>query len=216
MIVSKRVLNMFNFFMGKFLRGKIMKSDSTKEQLINATIQLLSSHRDVSSITAREIVAKANVNLAMINYYFKSKEELINISIKKFLKRHMDEYKATHDTKNLAPKQQLREILIAFFDFIGEHSQFIKISVPYILIQEEIVYPFEILPLIKAHYENQNNKKTEVEYRTIAYQITSFIQLLFLRSNAFFKYSGIDILNVEQRNGLIDFQLDLLLVDITK
>ncbi|MGO0807436.1 hypothetical protein ACTPEF_26915, partial [Clostridioides difficile] len=42
---------------------------------------------------------------------FKSKEELINISIKKFLKRHMDEYKATHDTKNLAPKQQLREIL---------------------------------------------------------------------------------------------------------
>lgn len=53
MIVSKRVLNMFNFFMGKFLRGKIMKSDSTKEQLINATIQLLSSHRDVSSITAR-------------------------------------------------------------------------------------------------------------------------------------------------------------------
>ncbi|WKK93627.1 TetR/AcrR family transcriptional regulator [Clostridioides difficile] len=91
-----------------------MKADSTKEQLINATIQLLSSHRDVSSITAREIVAKANVNLAMINYYFKSKEELINISIKKFLKRHMDEYKATHDTKNLAPKQQLREILIAF------------------------------------------------------------------------------------------------------
>ncbi|MFR3370178.1 MAG: TetR/AcrR family transcriptional regulator, partial [Clostridioides difficile] len=87
---------------------------------------------------------------------------------------------------------------------------------PYILIQEEIVYPFEILPLIKAHYENQNNKKTEAEYRTIAYQITSFIQLLFLRSNAFFKYSGIDILNVEQRNGLIDFQLDLLLVDITK
>lgn len=128
----------------------------------------------------------------------------------------MDEYKATHDTKNLAPKQQLREILIAFFDFIGEHSQFIKISVPYILIQEEIVYPFEILPLIKAHYENHNNKKTEAEYRTIAYQITSFIQLIFLRSNAFLKYSGIDILNVEQRNGLIDFQLDLFLVDITK
>ncbi|HGM3506085.1 TPA: TetR/AcrR family transcriptional regulator [Clostridioides difficile] len=193
-----------------------MRVDSTKEQLINATIQLLSSHRDISSITAREIVAKANVNLAMINYYFKSKEELINTSIKKFLKHHMDEYKATHDTKNLAPKQQLREILIVFFDFIGEYSQFIKVSVPYILIQEEIVYPFEILPLVKAHYENQDNKKTESEYRTIAYQITSFIQLLFLRSDAFFKYSGIDIKNVEQRNSLIDFQLDLLLVDITK
>lgn len=83
MIVSKRVLNMFNFY-GETFKGKIMKADSTKEQLINATIQLLSSHRDVSSITAREIVAKANVNLAMINYYFKSKEELINISIKNF------------------------------------------------------------------------------------------------------------------------------------
>lgn len=193
-----------------------MKIDSTKEQLINATIQLLSLNRDISSITAREIVTKANVNLAMINYYFKSKEALVNTAIKKILKHHMDEYKATHDTKNLVPKQQLREILITFFDFIGAHSQFIKVSVPYILIQEEIIYPFEILPLVKVHYESQNNKKTEAEYRTIAYQITSFIQLLCLRYDAFYKYSGIDIMNVEQRNSLIDFQLDLLLVDIIK
>ncbi|MDI0266541.1 TetR/AcrR family transcriptional regulator [Clostridioides difficile] len=193
-----------------------MRTDSTKEQLINATIQLLSSHKDISSITARKIVAKANVNLAMINYCFKSKEALVNTAIKKFLKCHMDEYKASHDIKDLVPKQQLREIIIAFFEFIDAHSQFIRVSVPYILVQEEIIYPFEILPLVKAHYENQNNKKIEAEYRTIAYQITSFIQLLCLRSDAFFKYSGIDIMNVEQRNSLIGFQLDLLLVDTIK
>ncbi|MGO0862351.1 TetR/AcrR family transcriptional regulator, partial [Clostridioides difficile] len=58
-----------------------MKIDSKKEQLINATVQLLTSNKDISSITAREIIAKANVNLAMINYYFKSKEALINTAI---------------------------------------------------------------------------------------------------------------------------------------
>lgn len=52
----------------------------------------------------REIVVKVNVNLVMINYYFKFKEELINIFIKKFLKCYMDEYKVIYDIKNLVFK----------------------------------------------------------------------------------------------------------------
>lgn len=189
-----------------------MKIDSKKEQLINATVQLLTSNRDISSITAREIIAKANVNLAMINYYFKSKEALINTAIKRILKCHMDEYKATHDKQKLAPKQELKEMLITFCDVIILYNHFIEISVPYILVQEDIIYPFEILPLIRAHYQNHNNK-TEEDYKVIAYQITSFIQLVLLRSNAFLRYSGIDIMDAEKRSALIDSQLDLFLVD---
>ncbi|MCC0635793.1 MULTISPECIES: TetR/AcrR family transcriptional regulator [unclassified Clostridioides] len=193
-----------------------MKIDSKKEQLINTTVQLLTSNRDISSITAREIIAKANVNLAMINYYFKSKEALINTAIKRILKCHMDEYKTTHDKQNLTPKQELKEMLMTFCDVIILYSQFIEISVPYILVQEDIIYPFEILPLIRAHYKNHDNNKTEEDYKVIAYQITSFIQLVLLRSNAFLRYSGIDIMDAEKRSALIDSQLELFLIDTIK
>jgi len=63
---------MFNYW-----RRFVIKNENTSEQLILATIKLLSTREEVSQITARDIVAEAKTNLAMINYCFKSKEALL-------------------------------------------------------------------------------------------------------------------------------------------
>jgi len=108
------------------------------------------------------------------------------------------------------PKEQLKEMLYNLCDITISFMQFTKISIPYILLQAEISLPLDVLPLIKEHFLN---KKSETECRVIAYQMVSFMQLIFLRSEDFFKYSGIDILKIEQRKKLIDMQLNIFLGD---
>jgi AcrR family transcriptional regulator len=62
-----------------------MSSDK-KEHIINTAIELFAI-KGFEGTSIREIAATANVNLAMINYYFGSKEKLFESII---------EYKATH------------------------------------------------------------------------------------------------------------------------
>ena len=58
-----------------------MQSDDTRNQLIHATKELLLTVQNPEKITARQIASKANVNLAMINYCFGSKDELLKKTI---------------------------------------------------------------------------------------------------------------------------------------
>jgi TetR/AcrR family transcriptional regulator len=46
--------------------------------------------RGFDKVSVREIAKEANVNLAMINYYFRSKENLVSIIIEKLSKKYYD------------------------------------------------------------------------------------------------------------------------------
>jgi AcrR family transcriptional regulator len=186
-----------------------MKNDDTREQLISATIVLLAASKDVTKITSRQIAAEAKTNLAMINYCFKSKEELMNIAIGRMISNSADSFRTINDD-SISPREHLRKMLCNLCDITISYSQFTKISVPYILLQEEITHPYEVLPIIKKHF---GSKKNDAECRVIAYQMISFMQLVFYRSEEFIKYSGINIYDAEQRNNLIDMQLNLFLGD---
>lgn len=184
-----------------------MRNDDTKEQLISATIKLLLTSNDVTQITARQIIAEARINLAMINYCFKSKEALMNIAIGRIISNSANSFMTVNDNR-ITPKERLRRMLYNLCEITVSYSQFTKISIPYILLQGEITQALDVLPIIKEHF---CNKKNDVECRIIAYQMVSFMQLIFLRSEDFLKYSGINIFNAEQRNKFIDMQLNLFL-----
>ncbi|MFT5873049.1 MAG: AcrR family transcriptional regulator [Clostridium sp.] len=186
-----------------------MKNENTKEKLILATIKLLSINQDPTQITARQIVAEAKTNLAMINYCFKSKEALMNIAIGRIIASSANRFKVIQD-EGITLKEQLKRMLYDLCEITVSYSQFTKISIPYILLQDEITLPLDILPIIKEYFDT---KKSETECRIIAYQMISFMQLIFLRSEDFMKYSGINIFNAEERNNLIDMQINLFLGD---
>lgn len=186
-----------------------MKNENTKEKLILATIILLTTSQDPTQITARQIVAEAKTNLAMINYCFKSKESLMNIAIGRIISSSANGFKVVSD-EGITLKEQLKRMLYNLCEITVSYSQFTKISITHILLQDEITLPLDILPIIKEYF---NAKKSETECRIIAYQMISFMQLIFLRSEEFMKYSGINIFNAEQRNNLIDIQVNLFLGD---
>lgn len=175
-----------------------MENESVKEQLIQATIRLLVEKKDVSKITARQIVATSGSTLGMINYYFDSKDALITTAVKRLIAERAVEAKAIM-SKDVPPRQKLLEFLVKVSDITVEYAQYTKSTIPYVLLEQEIEEPYHILPIIKEYF---GNERTEIECRIIAYQLTSFSQIAFYRATDFKKYTGIDVLEQEQRTTL--------------
>jgi AcrR family transcriptional regulator len=176
-----------------------MQSDNVKEHLITATMKLLAESKNPGKITARQIAAEADANLAMINYYFNSKDALVNTAVNKLMADRANELKEIRDS-DVPVKQKLEAFLIAMSDITMDYSELSKPTIPYLLLEGGIELPYHILPMIKECY---GDKKSETECRIIAYQLISFAQLIFFRSDEFAKYTGIDINDKNQRDNLL-------------
>jgi AcrR family transcriptional regulator len=182
-----------------------MPNDNVKDLLIRATMKLLAERKSASNITARQIVNEANANLAMINYYFESKDALVNEAVGRLMADRANELKDIRDS-NVPAKQKLLEFLTAMSDMTIDFSELTKPTIPYLLMEGEIDLPYFILPMVKACC---GDRRTETECRIIAYQIISFSQLAFYRSADVLKLTGIDINDKKQRDAMFLTILDI-------
>jgi len=176
-----------------------MKAD-VKENLLKATTALLQSERTPESITARDIATAADVNLAMINYYFKSKDELVYLAVGELMREEANAWLSIKG-KDMPAFQRLREMLITLCDITIKYSQFTSLSVEYEIIKADITVPQYILPLIR---EICGNERSEISMRITAYEIISILQLLFLRAKDFWRYAGVDVMEHDGRVQIID------------
>ena len=86
---------------------------SMREKLILATIELIETE-PVDSITIRNIATKANMNSAAINYYFRTKENLLTEALKATLNH------AFMDMVEILERTDLKaqELLQTFFEYL--------------------------------------------------------------------------------------------------
>ncbi len=188
-----------------------MQSDDTRNQLIHATKELLLTVQNPEKITARQIASKANVNLAMINYCFGSKDELLKKSIDEIIACEFEQF--SFDGKdNLTPKEKLKMLLYHVSEVTIRYNSITRLSVPYTLLNAPIEIPYGILPYIKAHFQK---RKDEQFCKMIAYEIVAFMQIAFYRTKDFCLYSGINLQEQTELKQFIDSQLDLMLGDET-
>lgn len=68
--------------------GKNTDRTETKERIIKAFLDIIGQKGDLR-VTVRDISKKANVNLAAVNYYFRTKQNLLDEIEKYFLKRFL-------------------------------------------------------------------------------------------------------------------------------
>ncbi|MBP1043171.1 TetR/AcrR family transcriptional regulator [Vagococcus sp. BWB3-3] len=184
-----------------------MGERDTQERLLVATVGLLSEASRPEKITARQIAKEAGANLAMINYFFKSKDELINLAIGQIMQEETDKFISVIKD-DAEPKEQLFQVLSFFCETAIKYQRFLKLTIPYGLLTKEFKVESAYLEIIEEFYEN----RIPTAYcRMIALQIMSFTELLLLRADAFKDYSGIDILNVRQRQQYLRFQIELFL-----
>ncbi|GAB2026983.1 TetR/AcrR family transcriptional regulator [Lactovum odontotermitis] len=182
-----------------------MENDNTKEQLIQATMRLLSENKDASRLTARKIAAAAEVNLAMINYYFGSKDALVSDAVGRLMAEQADRLREIRDSE-VPARDKLLEFLVTMSDLTLDFRELTRPTVPYLLLEAELDLPYFILPMVKLCFDD---KKTEAESRMIAFQIITFSQLVFYRSDDYQKLTGIDIEDKKQRDAMYQSLLDI-------
>lgn len=186
--------------------------ENRKDALLDATIELLKESERPETITSRQIAARAGVNIAMINYYFGSKEKLESRAVEKIL----DDAAAIFQTPpnpSDPPKERLRQILKQICQIVLKYQRYTKIYVPHLLLEEEISLPMYVFPEIREHFAD---RRSDMECRVIAYEMISFLQLAFYRSDAFLRYAGMDLSEESASDWLIDWELELFLPEVEK
>lgn len=178
-----------------------------RQALLTAAEDLLQTREKPEGITSREIAAAAGTNAAMINYYYGSKEKLLTEAVEEILDLSSEVFR-TPTEPSVPPKEKLRKILKRVCAVVLRYRRFTRVYVPHILLEDEISLPLLILPEIREHF---GTGKDEAECRVIAYQMVSFLQLVFYRAEDFLRYTGMSLSEEEACGRLIDLELDLFL-----
>ena len=178
-----------------------MKTDA-KKQILDATVELLLDSKDPESITVRDIAAAAGVQLAMINYYFHSKDELLYQAVGDLRNKMAGDWLSVKGKdKEMNAYLRFRKMLIALCGMSVKYSRYMRLTCEYELTKAEIVTPQKTLPLIR---EICGDKRSETSMRITAYEIISTLQLIFFRAKDISKYLGFDVLEYDRMAEIID------------
>lgn len=187
-----------------------MSKTDAKQKLIQGTIDLLLESGHSEEITSRQIAEKTKINLAMINYYFSSKDELISIAVNQLIKSAADDW-ISIENKNQSSYDQLLQMLLHLSQLTMQYYSLTKSTAIYELTKADIHLPYYIIPLLKEHF---SGKKNEFEIKLMAFEIISFLQTLMIKAEDFFKYSGKDIRDDHQREYVIETYLKSMLKSV--
>mgnify|MGYP002623966150 CR=1 FL=1 len=92
---------------------------TTKQNILQATLDLIKTE-GADQVTLRKITAAANVNLALVNYHFGSKDNLINEALKMLLTTFQENFSVLDDT-SLPPKDRLKAFLLQYVDSVLQY-----------------------------------------------------------------------------------------------
>lgn len=174
----------------------------TREAIIQSTIDLIHEKGEqMDTLTVREIAQKADVGLGLINYYFESKDKLIELCVERIVNGIVDAFRVIQEqTDELTAFDKLACLGNMTFTFLFEHYAVSRTS---------------ILSDMRMPKEDDNTHKTYLAYlpllsacrpdwdeatlkRKTLYLI-SVMQQSFLRHKVINQLYGIDLTDAEER-----------------
>ncbi|KGE17175.1 TetR/AcrR family transcriptional regulator [Paenibacillus wynnii] len=91
----------------------------TKQCILNATVELI-REQGFSCTSLRKIAAKADINLALVNYHYGSKENLLADAVRELIST-FDEAFSALDEDSLPPKVRLKTFFMRYIGKLKEH-----------------------------------------------------------------------------------------------
>ncbi|MGN0098038.1 MAG: TetR/AcrR family transcriptional regulator [Candidatus Methanomethylophilaceae archaeon] len=180
-----------------------MKQNPTRDLLLETTIKLLREHDDPNGITVRDITDCAGVNVSLVNYHFGSKDNLISEAVGRMIE---SEVGILQPDDSSSPRDRLRHFLISVCNRMVRYEGFTRAVIPGTLLKDGFDVPETIVPIIRECTEC-----SETECRMTAYQMVSFLQLVFYRMDDLGRYLGMDLRDPKVIEELIDRQMDIFL-----
>ena len=161
--------------------NKDEKLQKTKDRLIESTLILMENMDDPLNVTSRQIAAKAGVKPGMINYCFKSRENLI---YQTFQKQYLNFLK-NGDVSNIidsqeSPKEIIKQLHFIVARCLVDNHKFTKAITGFVLFKRDLGKESFTYPYVLKHYKG---KKSEAECRLIAYELSTMMQLIIYRKD---------------------------------
>lgn len=184
------------------------KDLETKERLIQVTLDLLDEVEGVDDITVRQIAERAGVGIGSINYHFQSKDNLLNEAVMRVVGDVAASWYQPFQHQEVDPVTRLRQLFKESSRIVALYPKLSQVSVSHALLHSDFEVSSLIIPLLREIF---GDRKSETELRLISFQLVTSMQVAYLRTEAFRRYSGIDVLDDQQREAAIDILVDNLI-----
>ncbi len=189
-----------------------MKTSQVKERIINATTILIEECESIDNVTIRDIAAKADVGVGLINYHFQTKENLINQCVQKIIGNIINRFEGMSEGVSLEPLEKLRFLTKATCSFLANNQGISRVSILSDLSAGNTLDNTSqtinaYLPMIRSIL---GDTKTDDELYISTHILISTLQSAFLRREVFLQNVQIDFYDTVQRELFIDKVIDML------
>ncbi|WP_186578365.1 forespore capture DNA-binding protein RefZ [Aquibacillus kalidii] len=101
-----------------------MKKNETKQKVMDAACSLFFA-KGFHGTSVRDIAKKAAVNVSLINYYFSSKQGLLEAAVVSYYEKYLELLEnVLDDTASLAPTSKLKKLIEAIIQYKQNQHQF--------------------------------------------------------------------------------------------
>lgn len=184
-----------------------MTETNAKERLLKAAMELMNETEDMESITVRKIAQRAGVGLGLVNYHFQSREKLLYEAVGTVMVQVLEAFRQKADPE-MPPEERLKAMLFAVCELGFKYEKEVKIGAQYQLYSGDFMACNYFLPQLREIFKG---RRDETALRIIAFQIFSITNLILLREDAFFSFTGVDLHNDQQRKAMINTLVDIYL-----
>lgn len=189
------------------------KELEAREKILAAAIELIEEHGDTAKITIRDIAAKAEVGVGLVNYHFQTKENLVNQCVQILISQVIDKFQPLYQSLNMSPQDKLRFLLKSTASFLAAKPGISRISILADIIsghsgdnssQTARAY----FPVLKEVF---GDSKTDLELKIVLHMLISSVQIAFMRHDTISKTIEKDFFDAHQREEFIDMLIDCII-----
>lgn len=195
-----------------------MRKDDIKNTIISATIGIIEeSNGDIKNITARKIADKSGVALGLINYHFKSKENLISeccrLIINEMLLAFSPEHVDYMADDGLSDRDRLIMYARQTFDYIYMNPSIVRISIMSDFNDYKLdgnsAFTQKGFQMALRHADDRQKK-------LIAFSLASIMQTAFLSGDSAKLITGYDLNSKRERDMFIADTVTMLMAGTDK
>jgi AcrR family transcriptional regulator len=100
-------------------KSKPARESSTEEKIKEAARKLF-TQKGFAATRTRDIAEEAGINLALLNYYFRSKQKLFDLVMMENFRKFLDGMKVNFQQEDLSMGERVEKIVEAYVDFLTE------------------------------------------------------------------------------------------------
>lgn len=191
-----------------------MATTPVEEKIITATVECIEKF-GIKGTTIRQIAEVAGVNSAAINYYFRSKDILIERCMKQTLHNAFD-WEDIEKLPGSTASERCKQVFYGIMEGGINYPGITRAHFYDMLVDGNYLSPMsgainQFLDNLVKDLKTRGASLSEDRLYLVCIQITNAVMMLVLMPGLFEKRYGIDLLDREQRKEYVDRLVDRLL-----